>query len=173
MTASHPISTDAPAAAAHAHGHGDHTHHHVASFRSLFTVLVILLVMTALTVYTAKFVDLGETGNLILALFIATFKSVLVCAIFMHLWHDKLLNTVVLLTCISLVICFIGFTAIDMASRDALDPTRGNFIGPPPTARANIDAAIERAKAEHGDHAADEHADDDHEGHDHAEEQPN
>lgn len=146
----------------------DHARHHIASFRSLFTILVILLAMTTLTVYTAKFVKLGESGNLILALLIACFKASLVCAIFMHLLHDKLLNTIVLVICISIVVCFLTFVTIDMNSRGALDPTREGFIGPPPVAKANIDAAIEKAEADHGENddqsdqppAADEHTDD-------------
>ena len=157
------------------HAHDEHGHHHVASFGMLFSILVILLIMTALTVWTAKFVDLGDLGNLILALFIATFKATLVCAIFMHLLYDKLLNSVILVTCIVLVITFIGFTAIDMKSRGALDPTREHFIAPPPLAEANVNAAIEKAHAEHGhhddhgdDHAGDDHADDDHAHDDHA-----
>ena len=146
----------------------DHASHHIASFRSLFTILIILLVLTTLTVYTAKFVNLGEFGNLILALLIACFKATLVCAIFMHLLYDKVLNTIVLVICISIVVCFLAFVMIDMNSRGALDPTRDGFIGPPPMARANIDAAIEKAEAEHAEHdehsdqppAEDEHSDD-------------
>jgi len=159
-------------ATAHTQPHEDPTHHHIASFRSLFVILVILLIMTALTVYTAKFVDLGEMGNLILAMFIACFKAILVCAIFMHLLHDKFLNTVALAVCLVLVVTFIGFTMIDMASRGALDPTREHFIAPPSMSEANINAAIEKRDAEHaaeGGHGADadhgddaEHADDIH-----------
>jgi cytochrome c oxidase subunit 4 len=138
---------------AHAQTHEDPGHHHIASFRSLFTILVILLVMTALTVYTARYVHIGEAGNLILAMFIACFKATLVCAIFMHLLHDKLLNTIVLILCLCLVVCFIGFTSIDMVSRGALDPTRKHFIGPPPMADADVQAAIEKANAAHAEHA--------------------
>jgi len=147
-------------ATADTHAHDEHGHHHVASFGMLMGILIILLIMTALTVWTAKFVDLGDLGNLILAMFIATFKATLVCAIFMHLLHDKLLNSVILVTCIGLVVCFIGFTAIDMKSRGALDPTREHFIGPPPLAQERIDAAIAKAHAEHAGH--DDHAEDGH-----------
>ena len=119
-----------------AQAHEDPGHHHIASFRSLFVILAILLFMTALTVYTAKFVELGEAGILILAMIIACIKASLVCAIFMHLLHDKLLN--------------------DMVSRGALDPTRQNFIGPPPRAEAEVQAAVEKANAAHAAH--DEHA---------------
>jgi|GEM_PF-545454 len=143
-------------ASAHAQAHEDPTHHHIASFRSLFTVLLILLTMTALTVYTGKFVHIGEAGNLILAMAIAIFKASLVCAIFMHLLHDKFLNTVVLVLCLALVITFIGFVSIDMTSRGDLDPTREHFIGPPPVADAEIQAAIEKAQAAHAQGA--EHA---------------
>ena len=46
--------------------------------------------------------------NIILALAIATVKATLVCAIFMHLWWDKPVNTLVLLFSVVLLALFLG-----------------------------------------------------------------
>lgn len=139
------------AAAAH---HDDHGHeHHVSSMFLLVTVFIILLIMTAITVITAKYVDLGETGNFILAMAIATFKASLVCAFFMHLLHDRKFNTVVLFYCILTLALFILFTKIDLDSRRAIDPRRDGFLSAP--------TMVEDHREDHGDgHADDEHADD-------------
>ncbi len=117
---------------AHAHAHDDHGHeHHVSSMFVLVGVFIVLLIMTAITVITAKFVNLGETGNFILAMAIATFKATLVCAFFMHLLHDRKFNTVVLFYCILTLSLFILFTKIDLDSRTVIDPRRDGAINEP------------------------------------------
>jgi len=139
-------------AAAH---HDDHGHeHHVSSMFILVGVFAILLVMTALTVVTAKFVNLGETGNFILAMAIATFKATLVCAFFMHLLHDRKFNAVVLFYCILTLSLFILFTKIDLDSRRAIDPRRDGAISDPTLVedhRVHDDAHAEDAGASHDD----------------------
>ncbi len=117
--------------AATAH-HDDHGHeHHVSSMFILVGVFVILLFMTAFTVITAKYVDLGDTGNFILAMAIATFKASLVCAFFMHLLHDRKFNSVVLFYCLLTLSLFILFTKIDLDSRRVIDPRRDGAITDP------------------------------------------
>lgn len=56
--------------------------------RSAIGVFVALLVLTVVTV-GASYIRLGKSGNIILALIIATFKAGLVAAIFMHLMAEK------------------------------------------------------------------------------------
>jgi cytochrome c oxidase subunit IV len=56
--------------------------------RTYFMVGAALLVFTAITV-AVSFVHLGTTGNIALALVIATIKGSMVAAIFMHLNHEK------------------------------------------------------------------------------------
>ncbi len=51
-------------------------------------IFVALLVFTVITVAVAQ-IDLGKTRNIALALFIATFKALLVAAYFMHLNAEK------------------------------------------------------------------------------------
>ncbi len=56
--------------------------------RTYLMVGAALLVFTAITV-AVSFVHLGTTGNIALALVIATIKGTMVAAIFMHLNHEK------------------------------------------------------------------------------------
>lgn len=128
------------------HAHDDHGGHHVSSVRTLLGVLITLLILTALTVYTAIYVDIGDTGNLILALFIASFKAILVCAFFMHLLHDKAFNSIILFYCILTMLLFLGITAIDLGTRDRIDPIRARLIEEPPQTREAREAAIAEGK---------------------------
>ena len=52
-----------------AHTHGDHHEHahHVTSMRLLTGILIVLLIMTAVTVFASR-IDLGESLNLWLAI---------------------------------------------------------------------------------------------------------
>jgi cytochrome c oxidase subunit 4 len=142
--------TTAPAHAAE--GHDDHHGHHVSSMRLLVTIFLILIGLTVLTVYTAKFIDLGYWGNFILAMAIASSKAVLVAAFFMHLLHDNKMNAVVLFYCILALGTFILFTAIDLESRSAIDVRREGPIQPPPMV-SDAKTAYEQEKgATGGDH---------------------
>jgi len=145
--------------APHADPHADHApgelhHHHVTSVRSLVGVLLVLLALTALTVVTARGLDLGEVGNLGLALFIAVLKASFVCAIFMHLWHDKPLNSVILFFCLITVATFLLFTMIDIRGRAALDPQREPFLEQPGMVEEARQAAAQQGA--HGDEHASE-----------------
>ncbi|TVQ30671.1 MAG: hypothetical protein EA376_12510 [Phycisphaeraceae bacterium] len=122
--------------------HGSHGHH-VVSWQFLFGILVLLLILTGLTVYTALEVYLGDTGNLLLALFIASFKAALVVGFFMHLHWDNKFNAVALLFCLLAGVTFIGFTAIDIGSRHMVDPKRAEMMTP-----EVVKQARERAIAE-------------------------
>jgi len=136
--------------------HGDNQFgHHVSSMRLLVAVFVTLLIMTALTVYSAKFINLGYTGNFVLAMAIAAFKSSLVCAFFMHMLHDTKFNVVVLLYCLITLSLFIMFTKIDLDSRGVVDPRRHGFINQPTMVEKAKEAAHE-AEAEAGAGHADD-----------------
>ena len=126
--------------AAHTDTHNEdadpvHLHtHHVTSWQLLTGILVVLLILTALTVFTARSVHLPGSGNVILALVIAFAKAGLVVAFFMHLLHDKSFNTVILAYCIMAIACFMMFTTIDLGSRKVLDPIKDGLITPPTVA---------------------------------------
>jgi len=144
-----------------AHAHGDHEGHHVTSMRMLVTVFLVLIGLTILTVYTAKFVDLGYWGNFILAMTIASSKALLVCAFFMHLLHDNKFNSVILFYCILTLGTFILFTAIDLESRAAIDLRRDGSIEPPSMVTDAKAAYEEKKKAEGGAAPGGDHGDDD------------
>ncbi len=157
-----------------------HEHHvHVTPYWPMLAVFVTLVIMTVVTVLTAKFIDLPGTGNLLLAMVIACFKGTLVFAYFMHLRYDKLLNTVVVAASVFAVVLFIGFSMLDLKARAAFN--HEYEAGEITTGGMNRVVAnaneIAREKAlehghhgdehgEHGDHA-DEHGDDAHTDGDH------
>lgn len=142
---------------AHAETHTDdpvHMHtHHVTSWQLLTGILVILLILTATTVLTARFVDLPGQMNLILALSIALVKASLVCAFFMHLLHDKAFNSVILFYCILAIACFLMFTTIDLGSRGIFDPVKDGLITNPSIVHDAHEAGIQTGEGD--DHAED------------------
>lgn len=130
--------------------HHDHDGHHITPLRVLVGVLVVLLVLTALTVYTAINWNLGVMGNTLLAIAIATVKATLVCMYFMHLRHDNQMYTAALVTCIGLVLLFIGASIGDIATRDRIDPIRAQLVNPMPNnvaERAFLANASEQVRA--------------------------
>jgi len=105
---------------------GDSHGHVILSQRLLLGVLGALLALTLLTVGSAQAevwimdvfsITLPWWVNVLVALSIAVVKSVLVLAIFMQLWFDSRLNTVVFATCLLCVALFLGFTIGDRANR--------------------------------------------------------
>ncbi len=131
--------------AAHVEHHEGDVHPHVAPWQILAGTLVILLGLTALTVYTAQEIDVGTAGNIIIALAIATLKSAFVVGFFMHLHWDNKFNAVVLLFTLLAAGTFMIFTIIDLGTRTIVDPTRGDYVEPDIVAKAH-----EAAEAEHG-----------------------
>ena len=100
------------AAHADAHTHGEHNPiAHVMSKRMLLGIAGVLLMLTALTVWTASF----EAGRMevIIALSIATVKAGLVAMFFMHLRYDKPLHLFMLLFSLVFVSLFLGLTVLD------------------------------------------------------------
>ncbi len=91
-------------------------HHHVMPFKTNLIVFLTLIVFTVLTVYTAKFVDLGS-ANIILAMFIATIKVSLVLAYFMHLKGDNNMNKVIIFSSFCFVALLAGICYSDLFFR--------------------------------------------------------
>ncbi|MRR56354.1 MAG: cytochrome-c oxidase [Deltaproteobacteria bacterium] len=93
----------------------DKTEHHVVSYRKLTFVWLALLALTALTIEVTR-LDLG--GYKVLgALAIASLKSGLVIAFFMHMKYEgRLLRWLLFLALVTLAI-FIGFTFFDVLYR--------------------------------------------------------
>jgi cytochrome c oxidase subunit IV len=113
--------------------HGsEHEHHvHVTPFWTMFSVFLVLMFLTALTVWTANIYEIqigntvlqvGGTAHIIIALTIAAVKGLLVAAYFMHLAYDKPVNTIVAGSTIFGVVLFIGLTTMDLSVREITDP---------------------------------------------------
>jgi len=103
-------------------------HHHVTPFWPMFLTLAILVVLTIVTVYTAKFIHLPAAGNLILALVIACIKGTLVAAFFMHLLYDKAVNTVIVIATLFAILLFLGLTIGDISARKIHEPLESGEI---------------------------------------------
>lgn len=101
----------------HAHGAAhDHDHHpHVLPLKTYLGTWAALLVFTVITV-GASYVDFGS-GNLFIALTIATMKATLVAALFMHLRYDERFNTLIIASSLIFLAIFIGFTIADTGNR--------------------------------------------------------
>lgn len=96
--------------------YADHTTHHIIKPPTYFTVFVLLLIGTVLTVVVATF-DLG-VWNTPIALLIAVTKATLVFLFFMGVrWYAPMLKTVALSGFIFFGI-LVAFTMSDFISRD-------------------------------------------------------
>ena len=134
------LHQDSPQSHGHGHahanpGHGDHGHDdhglaHTTPVSLLFGILGALLVLTVLTVSVTS-IDLGQQGNLIVAMVIATVKAALVCTFFMHLLWDKKCNTILFLTSVLFLILFLSMTSADRGEyqRD-VDAYRASKLAP-------------------------------------------
>ena len=107
--------------AEHDHGSatGDH-HPHVLPLSLYFGTWGTLLVLTVITVL-ASYADLGHTGNLIVALTIATIKASVVGLIFMHLKWDHKFHSIIFFSSLIFLAVFIGIVISDTNFRGELD----------------------------------------------------
>jgi|SRR5688572_950701 cytochrome c oxidase subunit IV len=96
-----------------AHGHDEH--HglaHTTPVKLLVGVLGALMFLTIVTVAVTS-IDLGASGNLIVAMVIATIKAALVVTFFMHLVWDKKLHLILFLISVLFLILFLSMTVTD------------------------------------------------------------
>ena len=105
---------------AHAAHYDDHDKNAVKVYLG---VLVALLILTAVTV-AASTIQFGSGMiNVIVALGIATLKASLVGLFFMHLIHDRPMNSIILVGSFVFLAIFLISCYTDYASRDSLLPT--------------------------------------------------
>jgi cytochrome c oxidase subunit 4 len=90
-------------------------HVHIAPTAFYCAIFGALVVLTVATVKVSYY-DFGS-ANIIIALVIATAKASLVAAFFMHLRHDKLFNTLILLAAFLFLSLFILLTWDDVGVR--------------------------------------------------------
>ncbi len=90
-------------------------HAHIVPYRTFVVIWVALLILTAVTVAVAQF-NLGAL-NIWVALGIATLKSGLVVAVFMHMKYESLLFKLSLLSALAILAIFIGLNFFDVLYR--------------------------------------------------------
>ncbi len=101
---------------------------HVLPLSVYFGVAITLLLMTGLTVEAASF-DFGE-WNVVIAMFIAIVKASLVALIFMHLFWDSKIYTVVFVSSLVFLGFFLTLTMFDTLQRDRIYAERNLPIVP-------------------------------------------
>lgn len=97
---------------AHDHAAGGEHHAHAVPLWILIGVFLILLFLTFITV-AATWIDIGYTGNIIIAMSIAVVKAAFVALYFMHLRWDNLFNGFILISSLAFVALFIVIAAMD------------------------------------------------------------
>ncbi len=115
----------------HQEGHYQHMApgpkpHHILPVWIYWAVFGFLLVLTVVTVWVASY-DFGSLSTVV-ALFVASIKASLVCAVFMHLWFDNKFFALILSSSLLFLSLFLLFPLIDDSSRGLVDPTRDNFL---------------------------------------------
>ncbi len=106
--------------------HDGRVHVHIAPTKFYIGIFAALIVLTFITV-GASYVDLGA-ANTVVAMLIATIKASLVAAFFMHLTHDRLFNTVSLVSAFLFLAIFFGFTYDDLGKRGRVDEAQGTSV---------------------------------------------
>ncbi len=97
------------------HGSTSHKHHYILPDKLALMVVSALLILTALTVWTAH-MDFGRL-NFPLAMLIATTKASMVALIFMNLKNDRRENGIIFMTSFFFLAIFVVLTSSDIFFR--------------------------------------------------------
>jgi cytochrome c oxidase subunit IV len=96
---------------------------HAGSPKTYAIVLAALMTLTSITVAAAG-IDFGSpTVNVVIALVIATLKASLVALFFMHLWGDKAMSAIILVSGLFCFSTFLFLTFLDEGSREVVRPS--------------------------------------------------
>ena len=90
-------------------------HAHIVPYKTFAIVWIGLLILTGITIAVAQY-NLGAF-NIWVALGIATLKSGLVVAFFMHMKYENRLFKLSLFAALAILAIFIGFTFFDVLYR--------------------------------------------------------
>lgn len=96
----------------------EHSHseeHHETSYTTYFIVWVVLMILTATTVYVS-YLDFG-TLNIVIAMVVASIKATAVALFFMHLKFEDKITWLFALFPLSLLFLLIGMTIVDTFTR--------------------------------------------------------
>lgn len=106
-----------------AHSHSDAHHDHDKNAPKVYIgVLATLLMLTFITV-GASYINFGSpTVNVVVALTIATIKASLVGLFFMHLVHDKPINSIILVSAFAFLGLFLIACLQDVSARIDVEP---------------------------------------------------
>ena len=99
--------------------HGEHERMERAGAARYWLTWLALIVGTIATLLMSR-VHLGHPWHLLVALFIACAKSMLVVLFFMHLWDHGGANRIVFGTSVFFVVLLIGLVVLDNATRFTL-----------------------------------------------------
>jgi cytochrome c oxidase subunit 4 len=111
--------------------------------RSSAVPYVVVWIALAFFTWLTWFTGTKHYANwaLPIALGIATTKSVLVILFFMHLWHEKGANRIVITTAVMFVLLLIALTVADFATRFPLATPAGAPFG------TDIPAQVEKGRS--------------------------
>lgn len=126
-------------------GHGataaaHHDNHDAKGPAQYLLTLIALLTLTAITV-GVSYIDFGS-GNIVVAVMVATAKAILVGLIFMHLLHDKKINAVIFVSAFLFLSLLFLFTLLDVGSRETVTYSKPP-VGGVPQESMRIATAIE------------------------------
>lgn len=101
------------------HQHSNHTDHssdshelgHILPFKTYASVFAALLVLTVVTVWVSRH-DFG-TWNIVVAMFVASIKAMLVALFFMHLKYEKPMTWIYAIFPLVLLVLLLGGVFID------------------------------------------------------------
>ncbi|HMP90726.1 MAG TPA: cytochrome C oxidase subunit IV family protein [Kiritimatiellia bacterium] len=95
--------------------------HHIVSVKTYLAIFLVLMVLTALTVYVA-YIDFGHgLLNDLIAMTIAVVKAMCVLVIFMHLKYSAKLLWLIAGSSVVWLIVMVGLTLTDYRSREWME----------------------------------------------------
>lgn len=95
------------------HAHSEERH--ITSYKTYFIVWVVLMILTAATVYVS-YLDFGQL-NIVIAMIVASIKAGAVALFFMHLKFEDSITWLFALFPIGLLFLLIGMTILDTFTR--------------------------------------------------------
>ena len=106
--------------------HNKKPQHYILSLKTHFLVFIILLTLTALSVF-ASHLNLGSSSFYV-AIFIAIIQAYLVASFLMHLKFDPRFNALVFVSSLVVFAVFVGLTIVDITTRGKVIAEQGNFV---------------------------------------------
>ncbi len=101
------------------------SHAHVASVKLYVGTFLALVLLTILTVFVSRGVEL-HAASLPVALAVAAAKISLVLFIFMHVWGENKITILVLISSAFFIALFLGMTIVDTHTRGLGNPVEAD-----------------------------------------------